>query len=76
GARGTQLAEDVVDAFLRIVEEGGFRASDDHGGGSTEDIDNIHKRFDKEAKEAHDAKEHEEHKDDPKKDSGEGKSES
>lgn len=76
GARGTQLAEDVVDAFLRIVEEGGFRASDDHGGGSTEDIDNIHKRFDKEAKEAHDAKEHEEHKDEPEKDSEEGKGES
>ena len=76
GARGTQLAEDVVDAFLRIVEDGGFRASDDHGGGSTEDIDNIHKRFAKEAKEAHDAKEHEAHKDEPEKDSGEGKGES
>lgn len=75
-ASGTQLAEDVVDAFLRIVEEGGFRASDDHGGGSTEDIDNIHKRFAKEAKEARDAKEHEEHKDGPDKDSGDVKGES
>ena len=45
-ARGTQLAEDVVDAFLRVVECGGFRAPDDHGGGAMEDIDNIHKRID------------------------------
>lgn len=50
-ARGTQLAEDVVDAFLRVVERGGFRAPDDDGGGAMEDIDNIHKRLDKEAKE-------------------------
>ena len=48
-ASGTQLTEDVVDAFLRIVERGGFRAPDDVGGGTTEDIDNIHKRFEKEA---------------------------
>lgn len=41
---GTQLTEDVVDAFLRIVERGGLRAEDDNGGGSTEDIDNIHKK--------------------------------
>ena len=45
-ARGTQLAEDVVDAFLRVVERGGFRAPDDDGGGAMEDIDNIHKRID------------------------------
>lgn len=51
--RGTQLSEDVVDAFLRIVARGGFRAKNDTGGGSTEDIDNIHKRFEKE----HDAEE-------------------
>ena len=57
GASGTQLAEDVVDAFLRIVEDGGFRAADDHGGGSVEDIDNIHKRFAKEAKAENEAKE-------------------
>ena len=57
GAKGTQLTEDVVDAFLRIVERGGFRAPDDVGGGTTEDIDNIHKRFDKEAKEQEQAKE-------------------
>jgi len=41
---GTQLTADVVDAFLRIVERGGLRAEDDNGGGSMEDIDNIHKR--------------------------------
>ncbi|MCR5204375.1 MAG: HD domain-containing protein [Lachnospiraceae bacterium] len=41
---GTQLTEDVVDAFLRIVDRGGLRAEDDNGGGSTEDIDNIHKK--------------------------------
>ena len=40
-ARGTQLEADVVDAFLRIVEKGGFRAEDDFGGGSEEGIDNI-----------------------------------
>ena len=56
GASGTQLTEDVVDAFLRIVDRGGFRAPDDVGGGTTEDIDNIHKRFEKEEKEK---KEHE-----------------
>jgi len=38
---GTQLTEDVVDAFLRLVEKGKFRAPDDHGGGSTDDISNI-----------------------------------
>ena len=48
-ARGTQLTEDVVDAFLRLVDKGEFRAPDDTGGGTTEDIDNIHKRFNKEA---------------------------
>lgn len=48
-ARGTQLAEDVVDAFLKVVEQGGFRAPDDKGGGSMEDIDNIHKKLSKEA---------------------------
>ncbi|MBR4555326.1 MAG: HD domain-containing protein [Ruminococcus sp.] len=42
--RGTQLTEDVVDAFLRLVEKGEFRAPDDTGGGTTEDIDNIHKK--------------------------------
>ena len=50
---GTQLDEEVVAAFLRIVARGGFRAANDTGGGSTEDIDNIHKRLNKE----HDAKE-------------------
>ncbi|MBR1393239.1 MAG: HD domain-containing protein [Ruminococcus sp.] len=42
--RGTQLTSDVVDAFLRLVDKGEFRAPDDTGGGTTEDIDNIHKR--------------------------------
>ncbi|MBR1391792.1 MAG: HD domain-containing protein [Lachnospiraceae bacterium] len=48
--RGTQLTEDVVDAFLRLVEKGEFRDPDDHGGGTTEDIDNIHKKYDTESK--------------------------
>ena len=39
---GTQLTPDVVDAFLRLVDHGAFRAADDTGGGSTEDIRNIH----------------------------------
>ncbi|MBR6223899.1 MAG: HD domain-containing protein [Lachnospiraceae bacterium] len=46
--RGTQLAEDVVDAFLRLVEKGEFRAKDDKGGGTMEDINNIRKEYDKE----------------------------
>ena len=41
---GTQLQEDVVDAFLRLVERGEFRAEDDEGGGTFEDITNIHKK--------------------------------
>lgn len=40
---GTQLTADVVDAFLRLVEKGEFRAPDDKGGGTTENIDNIRK---------------------------------
>ncbi len=40
---GTQLAPDVVDAFLRLVEKGELRAPDDHGGGSMENIENIRK---------------------------------
>ena len=48
---GTQLASDVVDAFLRLVEKGEMRAPDDVGGGSTEDIDNIHRKFEQEEKE-------------------------
>ena len=38
---GTQLTPDVVDAFLRLVEKGAFRAADDQGDGSTENIENI-----------------------------------
>ena len=45
---GTQLTADVVDAFLRLVEKGEFRDPEDHGGGTTEDIDNIHKKYEKE----------------------------
>lgn len=44
GCSGTQLAPDVVEAFLRLVDKGMFRAPDDHGGGTVEDIDNIHKK--------------------------------
>jgi energy-coupling factor transport system substrate-specific component len=42
---GTQLSSDVVEAFLRLVEKGCFRAEDDNGGGTTEDIDNIHRKY-------------------------------
>ena len=45
---GTQLTSDVVDAFLKLVEKGQFRAPDDNGGGTVEDIDNIHKKQAKE----------------------------
>lgn len=38
---GTQLTSDVVDAFLRLVDKGEFRAPDDQGGGTTENIENI-----------------------------------
>ena len=40
---GTQLTPDVVDAFLRLVEKGEFRAPDDFGGGTMETVDNIKK---------------------------------
>ena len=40
---GTQLAPDVVDAFLRLVDKGELRAPDDTGGGSMENIENIRK---------------------------------
>ena len=43
---GTQLTADVVDAFLRLVARGAFRAEDDDGGGTLENIDNIHKAQD------------------------------
>jgi len=42
--KGTQLTEDVVDAFLRLVAQGEFIHPDDKGGGTMEDIDNIHKK--------------------------------
>ena len=41
---GTQLVPDVVDAFVRLAERGELRASDDHGGGSMEAVDNIRKK--------------------------------
>ena len=40
---GTQLAPDVVDAFMRLVEQGKFRAPDDTGEGTFEEIDNTHR---------------------------------
>lgn len=40
---GTQLAPDVVEAFLRLVEKGEFKAPNDDGGGSMESIENIRK---------------------------------
>ena len=43
--RGTQLESDVVDAFLRLVDRGKFRDPEDDGGGSMEDINNIHKKY-------------------------------
>ncbi|MBQ7474697.1 MAG: HD domain-containing protein [Clostridia bacterium] len=43
---GQQLASDVVDAFLRLVEKGEFRDPDDTGGGSTENIENIKEKND------------------------------
>ena len=49
---GTQLTPDVVEAFLRLVDKGEFRAPDDHGGGSMESIDNIHKKNDSALREA------------------------
>ncbi|MBO4496486.1 MAG: HD domain-containing protein [Clostridiales bacterium] len=48
---GTQLTADVVDAFLRLVDKGEFRAEDDQGGGTFEDISNIHKAQDAAKKE-------------------------
>ena len=47
---GTQLAPDVVDAFMHLVEKGELRAPDDHGSGSMENIENIHKEQDTKAK--------------------------
>jgi energy-coupling factor transport system substrate-specific component len=49
---GTQLESDVVDAFLRLVEKGEFRAEDDEGGGTFEDINNIHKQQQRKNEEA------------------------
>ena len=39
--RGTQFTEDVVDAFLVLVQNGLLRAKDDHGGGCFDNIENI-----------------------------------
>ena len=54
---GTQLTEDVVDAFLRLVEKGKFKDPKDTGGGSMDDINNIHKKQDEESKAEEKAKE-------------------
>ena len=43
-ASGTQLTSDVVDAFIRLAERGELRAPDDVGGGTFEDISNIHQK--------------------------------
>ena len=40
-AAGTQLASDVVEAFLRLADNGELRAPDDDGGGSLENIENV-----------------------------------
>ena len=53
---GTQLTPDVVDAFLRLVEKGKFRAPDDHGGGSMETIENIHEKENAESQSEHEPK--------------------
>ena len=45
---GTQLTSDVVDAFVRLAEKGVLRAPDDTGGGTMDDISNIHKNQEKE----------------------------
>ncbi|MBQ1566818.1 MAG: HD domain-containing protein [Erysipelotrichaceae bacterium] len=49
--RGTQLTSDVVDAFLRLVEKGEFKDPNDDGGGSMEDINNIHKKYEEDKEE-------------------------
>ena len=54
---GTQLQSDVVDAFLRLVEKGEFRDPSDNGGGSMEDINNIHKKQEQQAEEERRAEE-------------------
>ncbi|MBR6404319.1 MAG: HD domain-containing protein [Eubacterium sp.] len=64
---GTQLFPDVVDAFVRLVEKGKFRAPDDEGGGTTEDINNIHKKQDREAEKLEEKKQEEERKEEDKK---------
>ena len=46
-AAGTQLTKDVVEAFLRLAQKGVLRAPDDLGGGTFDDISNIHKKLDK-----------------------------
>jgi len=53
---GTQLTKDVVDAFLRLVEQGKFKDPGDTGGGSEDDIDNIHKRQNEESEKPEDEK--------------------
>ncbi len=45
---GTQLASDVVDAFLRLADKGAFRSSDNDSDESTENINNIRQKYDDE----------------------------
>jgi len=45
---GKQLTQDVVDAFLLLAERGEFRAKNDDGSGSEENIDNIRERLERE----------------------------
>ena len=48
---GTQLSEDVVEAFLRLVEKGDIKMDDDDdGGGSMDDINNIRRKYEEEPK--------------------------
>lgn len=54
---GTQLTSDVVDAFMRLVKKGEFRDPDDDGGGTTENIDNIHKAQNEQSKSQSERKE-------------------
>ena len=54
-AAGSQLTTDVVNAFMRLVKKGEFRDPEDDGGGTTEDIDNIHKQQNKKAEEQEEA---------------------
>ena len=58
---GTQLTEDVVDAFLRLVEKGELKMdADDDGGGSMDDINNIRRKYEDNADKKEENKENKE----------------